>query len=373
MMPGQRRNEVVMRTLGAALLVVGVLSWPVLAGAPDTSRPWLKRIATPDKLAGIHTIGAEAAVEVSDGTGFHTAVVYHDPQRAAFRIQDADRNTTMGIEGKYVWSFDGTAEIEADPFVREFVLGHQFHAQILFYDRLYPDHEDPRQTTFEDRPCSVVTTGDEESLRSLYYDPAGLPLGMRMHHGPEMRISIRFGDWRKVGGVSLPFLVWIDDGKAQFEYHYTEVRLNEGSLAEFRAPLDRLTDEQALLRLHRVFMDGHLFGRSSGMQEGLAENVVIVSRGEVHPLSGDETLQTLKGVLARTDYTVYDDLIRPVVRVSDDGSLGWVIVQVAAGGVRLDEQGKPAGPIEFVSAWVELYEKVDGTWRMNGNVSNFRS
>ena len=109
------------------------------------------------------------------------------------------------------------------------------------------------------------------------------------------------------------------------------------------------------------------------MKEGLSENVVLVNRGEVHTLSGDETLQTLTGILTRTDYTVYDDLIRPVVHVSDDGTLGWVIVQVAAAGVRLDEDGKPAGSLEFVSAWVELYEKVDGSWRMNGNVSNFRS
>jgi len=361
-----------MKALGVMLLALSALSCPVLAAESDALRPWLKRIATPEELARIHTVRAEAGVEVSDGENFSTAVVYHDPQRAVFRSQDAERTVTMGVEGRYVWTYDGTAEIEADPFVREFVLGHQFHAQILFYDRLYPDHEEPRETTFEDRRCSVVTIGDENSLRSLYYDPAGRPLGMRVHHGPEMRITIKFRDWREVGGISLPFLVWIDDGKAQFEYHYTEVRINEGSMEEFRAPLDQLTNEQALLRLHRVFMDGHLFGRSSGMKEGLADSVVIVREGEVHPLSGDETLQTLKGILARTDYTLYDDLIRPVVRVSDDGTLGWVIVQVAAGGVQLDDEGKPAGPVEFVSAWVELYEKVDGFWRMSGNVSNFR-
>jgi hypothetical protein len=217
-----------------------------------------------------------------------------------------------------------------------------------------------------------VTTGDDNSLRSLYYDPAGRPLGMRVHHGPEMRITISFGDWRDVDGISLPFLVSIDDRKAVFEYHYTDVRLNESSLADFRAPLDQLTDEQALLRLHRVFMDGHLFGRTNGMKEGLAEDVVIVSRGEVHPLSGAETLEMLTEILERTDYTVYDDLIRPVVRVSNDGTLGWVIVQVAARGHQRGEEGKPTKPLEFISAWVELYEKMDGSWRMSGNVSNFR-
>ena len=75
-----------MKALTAAMFVLGVLSWPVLAAESDASRPWLKGVATPDELAGIHTVHAEADVEVSDGKNFSTTVVYHDPQRAAFRI-----------------------------------------------------------------------------------------------------------------------------------------------------------------------------------------------------------------------------------------------------------------------------------------------
>ena len=201
---------------------------------PESSRPWLRQVAPPDRLAGLHTLFAEADVEVSDGTGFSTTVVYHDPRHAVFRSVHGDRTTTMGVDGEELWAFDGTEQKTADPFVREFVLGHQFHAQILFYDRLHPDHEAPRQTTFDGRPCSVVSTGDEDSLRALYYDPDGRPLGMRAHHGPEMRITIKFGDWREVGRFTLPFLVRIDDGSAQFEYHYTDVRLNEGSVDDLR-------------------------------------------------------------------------------------------------------------------------------------------
>jgi len=365
-----------MKTGGYSILIVALCLVAPTVGAetaePAASRPWLIGVGAPNELAAIHTVRADADVEVSDGTKFSTSALYHDAQRAVFRSRDAQRADTMGIEGKYVWAFDGTAEVEADPSVREFVLGHQFHAQILFYDRLYPDHTEPRAATFGEHSCRLVSSGGEDTLRALYYDPEGLPLGMRMQHGPEMRITIEFDDWKEVGDISLPFLVRIDDGEAQFEYRYSDVRLNEGSLAEFRAPADRLTDEQALLRLHRLFMDGHLFGRTNGMSEGLANDVVIVSRGDVHPLSGDETLQTLKEILARTDYAVYDDMIRPIVRVSSDGTLAWVVVQVAASGDGLDEQGAAAAPLEFVSAWVELYEKVDGSWRMNGNVSNFR-
>ncbi len=360
-----------MRVLWWTLLAICVSPCPVLAAQAASRRPWLSGVATPDQVAAIHTLRAEAEVDVSAGAGFRTTAIYHDPRRVAFRAQDSHGAVTTGVEGKYVWTFDGNTEQEADAFAAEFALGHQFHAQILFFDRLHPSFEVAPRATFGSRACSVVKAGSEDSLRALYYDSNGLPLGMRMHHGAT-HITIEFEDWREVGGPSLPFLVRIDDGRAQFEYRYTDVRINAGSLGELRAPLDRLTNEQALLRLHRTFMDGHFFGRADDMQAGLAESFVQVGRGEVLASSGEQALQALEGLLQRVDYTAYEDRIRPVVRVSDDGTLGWVIVQVAARGVQLDEGGKPAGPVDFVSAWVELYEKVEGSWRMSGNVSTFR-
>jgi hypothetical protein len=72
------------------------------------------------------------------------------------------------------------------------------------------------------------------------------------------------------------------------------------------------------------------------------------------------------------NYTLYDDMIRPQVKISDDGTLGWVIVQVKAEGVRYGNEEQAERPLEFVCGWIELYEKVEGNWKMVGNVSNFR-
>ena len=67
----------------------------------------------------------------------------------------------------------------------------------------------------------------------------------------------------------------------------------------------------------------------------------------------------------------YRDLTDPVVQVSGDGTLGWVIVQVEARGSQTNAAGGKT-PLEFVSAWIELYEKRDGRWLRTGNVSNFK-
>lgn len=185
-------------------------------------------------------------------------------------------------------------------------------------------------------------------------------------------ITFVFDGWRMVGTIELPFTIWIDDGERKFTYHYAEIILNEGSMAPFRAGEHVLTEEQRLLRMHRRIMDDHFFGGVAGMKSVHADSVVIVADGELYRSSGSESEARFEQMLTTRDYTVYDDLVRPMVKVSADGSQGWVIAQVSAKGVRFDAQGKAAGQLEFVSAWIELYEKKDGRWRMVGNVSNFR-
>jgi hypothetical protein len=93
-----------------------------------------------------------------------------------------------------------------------------------------------------------------------------------------------------------------------------------------------------------------------------APDMIIVNRGEMTRPSLEERRASFGSYLGRTVFSEYRE---------NDGSLGWVIVQVGARGVQTAEDGTKK-PIEFVSAWVELYEKRDGRWYGVGNVSNFR-
>ena len=69
----------------------------------------------------------------------------------------------------------------------------------------------------------------------------------------------------------------------------------------------------------------------------------------------------------------YIDLETPVITLSDDKTLGWITVRVRAEGNRLDAAGNNIAPLAFTSAWVSLYKKIDGNWKMVGNVSNFET
>lgn len=131
------------------------------------------------------------------------------------------------------------------------------------------------------------------------------------------------------------------------------------------------SDNQQLLALHEEVMRAH---RESDVELLLAaeeDDYVIANRGEITRPDRKSRREGLGPYLARTRFSMYSDKAPPIARVSADGSLGWVIVQVEARG----EQTTPGGtvePVEFVSAWIELYEKRNGRWVRVGNVSNFK-
>ncbi len=61
----------------------------------------------------------------------------------------------------------------------------------------------------------------------------------------------------------------------------------------------------------------------------------------------------MRSYLGSTRFTEYEDLRPPIVKVSADGTLGWVMVQLRARGVHTDEGGAEK-PLEFVCAWISL-------------------
>jgi hypothetical protein len=72
-----------------------------------------------------------------------------------------------------------------------------------------------------------------------------------------------------------------------------------------------------------------------------------------------------------TRFSIYRDQVPPTVKVSADGTLGWVIAQIEAKGQQPGADGQPQ-PFEYVRASVELYEKRGGKWVAVGTASNFK-
>ena len=320
----------------------------------------------------IHSITAKASVTVDDGSSYNTTAFYQDPQRVIFQLTYPDRQNTVGIEGKYYWQHNGEREEEGSPFIQEFALGHQFFAQLLYFDQIHPDVSSASRDTLGDVICQSVTGSGRVSPWKIYINNVGKPLAAELLLEGASNIMMILEDWKEQSEILLPHKITIDDGQRVFTYLFTDIDFNYGAISDFYLPMDKMTDEQQLLRLHRIGMDDHFFERIEGLQSVRDTSFLLANRGEVSEISQEEFDFAMGSIMNSRDHDKYDDMIRPIVKVSDDGSLGWVIVQVEVHGVMTEVPGENDPSFNFQSAWIELYEKKDGVWKMTGNVSNFK-
>ncbi len=138
------------------------------------------------------------------------------------------------------------------------------------------------------------------------------------------------------------------------------------------APSRNQSDETELLELHRAGLQAHIDADVEALLAEQADDFVLVNRGELASPSRQQRREVLGPYLAATAFEYYRDKVPPIVKVARDGSLGWVAAQIEARGTQTSADGQNR-TIEFVAAWVELYEKRNGHWTAIGNASSFKN
>lgn len=130
------------------------------------------------------------------------------------------------------------------------------------------------------------------------------------------------------------------------------------------------TDERRLLALHEAGLKAHMDSDIDALLAIQADDFLLVDRGEVSTLSKQDVRDFLGPYLASTKFEFYRDKVPPLVKVSKDGTLGWVAAQVEARGESVGPDGQ-ARTIEAVFAWIALYERRGGEWISIGNATSF--
>jgi hypothetical protein len=69
-------------------------------------------------------------------------------------------------------------------------------------------------------------------------------------------------------------------------------------------------------------------------------------------------------------FSTWDDVEPPIVRVSADGNMGWMIVRVRIAYTETEASGKTTNE-NTVGAWMSSYERQNGTWIMAAVTSTF--
>ncbi|WP_262693529.1 nuclear transport factor 2 family protein [Kordiimonas aquimaris] len=312
-------------------------------------------------------VHALADVTVSDGKTYSVESLFRSRHQAA-SVFIQENGSTNVVEGPFSWvATKDQAELGGN-FLRDYALGHQFHAFLLHFNDIVSDIEVIEDTAFNDKSYQaargVLDTGGYVSLMN---PNAQQPAGLRFELG-EYLIDITLSDWREQDGVQVPFTLRIDDQQRIFNYRYQFVDTSQKPLMWF---YDNVTapdiDAIGIYRLHRKQLIAHCLADADMLASTLAPNVVMANGGQVVNTSPDQTRDVFENnVFKRRQYATYIDTKYPAIEVAASGDLGWAVVQLHTEG-RHPDTGEP---FNEHWAWTMLAKKIDNQWLMVGNTSN---
>src|SRR5438477_7877222 len=134
-------------------------------------------------------------------------------------------------------------------------------------------------------------------------------------------------------------------------------------------PSADLEKEKAeLLRIHKSDRESHFKTDVEGLLENSPEEFISVGRGKINRSSKDDARKMFTGYFRDAKYYEWDDVEEPIIRISNDASMAWMLTRTRVRRVQktADGTGKEE---KFVYAGIMTYEKRDGRWMRVANVS----
>jgi hypothetical protein len=141
-------------------------------------------------------------------------------------------------------------------------------------------------------------------------------------------------------------------------------------VAHAQSRVDHADEVQQLLRIHESDRRAHFETSAKQLMEHGSDEFISVSNGKVQRTTRAENLKFFEEYFKGAKYYEWDDLEPPIVRVSNDASMAWMIVRTRVRRVQTQSSGE-ATERTFVYAGIMAYEKNGGRWLRVANVSTF--
>ncbi len=130
------------------------------------------------------------------------------------------------------------------------------------------------------------------------------------------------------------------------------------------------SEHAALVEIHAQDRAAHFQTSVEMLTEHQADNFVYVGNGEISHITRADFIATFSRSFKNATYFEWDDLEPPLVRVSDDATMGWMIVRNRVRRTQVQEDGSEVERM-FIYAGIMTYEKQNGKWMRVANVSTF--
>ena len=134
-------------------------------------------------------------------------------------------------------------------------------------------------------------------------------------------------------------------------------------------PSPDLEKEKAeLLRIHKADREAHFKTDVDALLENSPEEFISVGRGKINRSSKEDARKMFTGYFRDAKYYEWDDAEEPIIRISNDASMAWMITRTRVRRVQKKADGAEQEE-KFVYAGIMTYEKRDGRWVRVANVS----
>jgi hypothetical protein len=125
-----------------------------------------------------------------------------------------------------------------------------------------------------------------------------------------------------------------------------------------------------LLALHSADRRDHLERNVDSLLARIAWPLFDVRKGKISRTSRDEMRSRFADYFRRAEFSAWDDVEPPVVRVSPDGKMAWMIFRVRIAYTETQPSGKRTKQ-DSIIAWMSAYEKQNGKWLLTAVTSTF--
>ena len=126
--------------------------------------------------------------------------------------------------------------------------------------------------------------------------------------------------------------------------------------------------EAELLAIHKDARRAHFEHDVDAILAGTSESFTSVRDGEIQVQSRADVRKQFTQYFQGTQFIAWDDLEPPIIHVSPDGKIGWMIVRVRIAYTKTDASGAQSKE-DTVMAWMSVYEKHGGKWLHVANAS----
>lgn len=144
------------------------------------------------------------------------------------------------------------------------------------------------------------------------------------------------------------------------------------ALGQGQAPVDLEKERAELLRLHKADREAHFNADVDLLQERAPDEFIAVSEGKIYRTKKAEDRKQFAEYFRGAKYYEWDDVEEPIIRISKDGSMAWMITRVRVRRVQRGAAGEESER-KFIYAGIMTYEKEGRTWMRVANVSTFEA